>query len=83
MGLVGVPQSTKSQDGAVSTKNGQLLQQLTQSHSDNQVLQQKVADKGQKITQLQQKLIRANEHLTRTNDKHEEMIVALLPPAPL
>ena len=61
--------STKSRNDVTKTvstphaKNGQLQQQLTQSHSHNQELQREVSEKGQEITPLQQQLTLANDML--------------------
>ncbi len=70
MGLVGVPRSTNSQDGATKTvstsrlENGQLQQQLTQSRSDNQELLRE-------NTRLQQQLTLSNDLLTLSNNQRQ------------
>ncbi|XP_064384537.1 dual specificity protein kinase shkB-like [Halichondria panicea] len=73
----GSPNARDDVSSTLRSENGQLQQQLTQSHSDVQQLQREVSEKDQEITRLQQQLTRANEHLTRTNEEHEELIAAL------
>ena len=83
MGLVGVPQSTNSQDGATKTvstsrlENGQLQQQLTQSRSHNQEPQREMAEKGQEITRLLQQLTLSNNQRQRSDTENQQQIATL------